>query len=92
MFTGKARAYPREASLPEGWFLAVPTNNRLAWKRGANTGLLQACVNYGRNLRIFISSSVCTWQAFEPSLMFAGKARAYPNSRVGYWLYPQTLY
>ncbi len=34
-----------------------------------------------RNLRIFvISQSVCTWQAFQPSLMFVGEARSLPQS------------
>jgi hypothetical protein len=35
---------------------------------------------YGRNLRIFIlSKSVFPGQPFQPSLMFAGKAGAYPS-------------
>ncbi len=38
---------------------------------------------YGRNLRIFIiSKSVCTCQAFLPSLMFAVKAGAYPSEAL----------
>ncbi len=35
---------------------------------------------YGSNLRIFvISKGVCPYKPFQPSLMFLGKAGAYPS-------------
>jgi hypothetical protein len=46
------------------------------------SSLLARCSNtfYGCNLRMFvISLTVYPWQAFQPSLMFVGKAGAYPS-------------
>ncbi len=55
--------------------------SKIRLKRGQCYKTFYVC-----NLRMFVAShSICPWQAFWPSLMFAGKAKSPPKSRGFEW-------
>ncbi len=97
MFAGKARAYPSEEPSYQDKLLALPTNIRLGCKSLPKKNALtyKFCnmdprckyykTFYRRNLQIFVIKQVFViGKLFEPSLMFAGKARAYPSEEPSF--------